>query len=124
MQVRVRNVGCADYNAATTNALLRAYWTLASTGEHWSTDWTTSEVGRSGGGLLPAGGEITPHYYGIYIPDMPPGGQEVFDIPWLPVDPTEYLGSPTNVDVCFLGRIVEPLQPDSGIYGGETTYIS
>jgi len=126
MQVRVRNVGCADYSQSGNNAFLRAYWTLASTGENWSADWTTTQVVGSGGIMVPAGGEITPVSPSpfLYIPLMHPGDQNIFDIPWNPVDPTQYAGSPANVDVCFLGRIEEPYKTNLGIYGGEIPHVS
>jgi len=114
MYVRVRNVGCADY-PVVDSARLRVYWTLASTGEHWPTDWTwPSSVAGTSGSVI-AGAEITDSTTPLIIPLMHPGDTFVTVIPWNPVNPTLYTGSPTSVDVCGLARIIEPLKINKGI---------
>lgn len=123
MYVRVRNIGCADYNPSDS-AKLHVYWTLGSTGENWSSDWTTVNVAGDSG-TVPGGREITTNYGNtpIVIPQMHPGDTMVWSLPWNPIDPTTLQGHPTNVEVCGLARIVQPYKLYGGMHTVEGTYI-
>ena len=126
MYVRVRNVGCADYTPID-NANIHAYWTLASTGEHWAEDWDGSTmVAGSGGGVVAGGQEITgvTPVTPVPVPLLHPGDQFITGIPWYATDPFTYLGSPTNIDVCVLARLEEPTKPLLGMYVAENPNIS
>lgn len=105
MYFRVRNVGCADYTPRIVSPpSVYLYWTLGSTGENWPGDWTTTMVAGAGGGVVPAGGQITGSY-GIVVPLMHPGDQFISYQPWYPVNCANYLGSPTSVEECGLARL-------------------
>lgn len=96
LYVRVRNVGCATSPATGNN--LRLYWTKASTGEKWRTDWV------NGGGANPAtGGEI--FSASMQIPAIPAGQSITLVRGWRPPKPESY--GLTQVDVCVLARIEE-----------------
>ncbi len=108
--VNIRNVGCANFSGSP-NHYLKHYWTVASTGENWKDDWDgTTQLASAGGGLpnvLPGGGEITAGG-GIAIPALQPGQSTTIVQPWSPVNPKDYYGAPTDLNVCLLARIVNP----------------
>lgn len=117
---RIRNVGCAAN--LPDQATLQVYWTLASTGEQWQDDWDgTTQVASSGPPLLPvipAGKHITDGSptFPVSIPVLQPGDSVILPpIPWQPTRPQDFADTPSTVDVCILGRILESNLPNSGI---------
>jgi hypothetical protein len=127
--VRVRNVGCA---ASPNNAgVLRLYWTKASTGEQWSGDWdgTISIAGAATNpqnNAVPAGGEITSGFFftSIGIPALQPGQNTLLHKGWMPPNPADFYGSPTEVDACLLARIERSTSYPYGMTYPEDTSIS
>lgn len=113
LTARIRNIGCAAYNDAD-EAVVHLYWTLASTGEEWAHDWISSHVPAAGGGTVPGGGSIT-GASPIAIPDLEPGSSYLARQAWYPPNPTTFEGSPTDVVLCFLSRLIEPAKINYGI---------
>lgn len=113
--VRVRNVGCQRYDASATPEYVRIYWTVASTGEKWQSDWdgTGAKVnGQVCGGLLTTG-------LGIPIKSLNCGDTAIIRKAWKPVNPSDY--GTTNLNVCLLSRIVNTSNQTSGITIQEQT---
>lgn len=103
--VNVRNIGCAAFDPSVNSANLDLYWTLASTGENWSSDWTTS----------PKGGLI--YSYPINTV-LNPGDIMTYHQAWYPANPASFVTGATQVDACFLARI-----DDGHITYPETTRV-
>lgn len=119
MYARIRNVGCGNYTGGMRVSL---YWTKASTGEHWKTDWTSAFVSGVGGGLVPAGGRIT-GTVPIPIPALQPGEYHIVNHAWKSPQPELYDTSVHVVDVCGLARI-HGLLENSGMTFTEVTETS
>jgi subtilisin family serine protease len=104
--VRIKNYGCKRYDATASQHYLKIYWTVASTGEKWKTDWDgTRTVNGAAGGLVPGGGPLTSGS-GIPIPSLDPGQTAIISKGWRPVRPQDYEHAPTDLNVCLLARIV------------------
>jgi hypothetical protein len=107
---RVRNVGCISSPAGHH---LKLYWTKASTGEKWSMDWTSGNIGG-----IASGREITPTG-GLTIPVLQPGHDTLLNYGWNPEDPTQYPGNPESVDLCLLARIEDTSAAPFGMHSTE-----
>lgn len=96
---RIRNVGCA---ASPATNRVKLYWTVASTGENWPSDWngTATTFGQ------PCGGEITPGQ-GMQLLSIQPGSGVSDMKAWYPPKPQNYFGKPKNLHVCLLARIID-----------------
>ncbi|PZF72190.1 hypothetical protein DN068_14750 [Taibaiella soli] len=105
--VHIRNLGCAASPATGTN--LHVYWTKASTGETWSSAWTTATApsNTTPPGTTAAGGEITNSSTGYALPSIAAGQDLTIAMSWNPINPNNYAGSPQSVDACLLARIQE-----------------
>lgn len=112
--VRIRNVGCKDYNSNGVPQYLHLYWTAASTGEKWEDDWDGSSTVPSSGSPLPAqipsGGEITTGS-GILIPSLQPGQSTILVQPWYPRKPSDFENQPDKINICLLARVANNLPP-------------
>jgi hypothetical protein len=97
--VRIKNVGCSTYTALLDSNYLKLYWTVASTGEKWKTDWNGSGPTING---YPCGGEIT-NGNSLLIPNLDPGQEVMINKSWTPVDPQDY--GVSDLNVCLLARI-------------------
>lgn len=103
LRIRIRNVGC-QFSPANT-AILKTYWTMASTGEKWPGDWTTNMM-MGTNDSVPTGREIKPNDT-LYIPSLNVGQDTVLTIAWNPPDPADYTTNPDNqVALCILARIL------------------
>lgn len=118
--VRIRNVGCIPFNHSNAGAGVRLYWTKASTGERWTTDWTGGTfVPGSTSPSVVAGGQIGQP---LLVPDsLQPGTSTILRAGWMPARPDEFAGDPyptplTEVDACILARVIEsrPMGPWGG----------
>lgn len=110
--VRVRGRSCAT----TTDAKLHVYWSKASTGLNWSTDWISYYQTTHAGSVL-FGDEIT-KTAPITIPAISAGDEWITAIPWYPPNPADY-----DDDIhhfCLLARIVSTSDP---MHITEGTYI-
>lgn len=112
MKMRVTNIGCMP----STTSYVKMYWTLASTGESWPGSWTGAVMY----GTQPAGGQLTlSSAYSTYtsgqgyaVPALNPGQSAIISAKWFPPSPTSFPSGTVSdpVNICFLGRIVDPLQ--------------
>ncbi len=105
--VKVRNVGCVQ---APGNAVVRLYWTKASTGEYWKDDWDStthvaSAPGFGGPGHIVKGGDEITYGSPLAIGPLDPGQSTILNHTWYPPQPESFAGSPHTVDVCLLARI-------------------
>jgi len=115
LYVRVRNVGC---EAAPATAKLKLYWTVASTTEHWKTDWdgTAYFPGTS----LPLGKMITPAS-GLSIPVLQPGESVNIRRGWRAPNPNDYYPGTDHMENCFLARIEQSASAPYGMTIPELT---
>lgn len=115
LYVKVRNVGCEP---APGGKRLKLYWSVASTTEHWSSDWdgTATFPGSS----LPLGGLITSSS-GLDIPGIAPGSSTILHNDWIPPKPSDYYPAANRIETCLLARIEEST---SAPYGMAITEIS
>lgn len=124
---RVRNNGTTTY----TDAHLKLYWTMASTGEIWPWNWENGGdywgvypdcMGQGSGGIIPNGSNIA-------LPILAPGDVEENFITWAPpnyttpgvgvyTDPEPCGVTPENPDdleekyeICLLARIESASDP-------------
>lgn len=106
--VKVRNVGCASFTGGTSY-LLKLYWTVASTGENWKSDWIGfTQLGGSAGVPIVSGGEIGT---GKIIPALQPGQSATLVRGWRPRHPKDWDSTIDNINICLLARIVNPNDP-------------
>lgn len=106
--VRVRGRSCAT----STKGKLHVYWSKASTGLNWSTNWI-SFYGTTHVGTILFGDEVTASP--VNIPAIPAGGEWITAIPWYPPNPADY-----DDDIhhfCLLARIVNTDDPMHTIEG-------
>lgn len=98
--VRIRNIGCEQTSATDVN--LRVYFSKASTGLSWPTNWVNYMIGS-----VTYGDEITTTP--LAIPSLDPGEQYVAEIPWFPPDPSSF--GETQSHICLLGRLESTVDP-------------
>lgn len=102
LRIRIRNVGC---QASPNTAILKTYWTIASTGEKWPGDWTTNMM-MGTIDSVPTGLEINPGST-LYIPTLQVGEDTTLTISWNPPDPADYTTNPDKlVPLCILARVL------------------
>ncbi len=117
--VRIRNRGCLP---SSGNIELRVYWAKASTGLGWPTQWVNyNPIPSSGCNLVKYGDEITDPSNPIYLPVIPPGGQIVIPVQWLPSNPNDFacFGADKS-HFCLLARIETSQTGDFGMTFPET----
>lgn len=100
--VRIHGRGCTQ----VTDASLRVYFSKASTGLQWISNWNNYTIIQSGGPVL-AGDEITTSP--ISIPAIDPGEEVIIGIPWMVPNPSDF-----DYDIhhfCLLARIESATDP-------------
>lgn len=100
--VRVKNRGCTAMNGN-----VHIYWAKASTGLSWQTPnmWNNYNTTMSGCSATIYGDEITSST-GITV-SIPPGGEQIVQVPWQAVNPNDYSCFPGSDKhhFCLLARI-------------------
>ncbi len=100
--VRVHGRGCTTI----TNAELHVYFSKASTGLQWSSNWINYTITQFGLPVL-AGDEITT--VPVTIPPLAAGEEIILAIPWFPPNPADF---ETEIHhFCLLARIVTASDP-------------
>lgn len=100
--VRIHGRGCTQ----VTDASLRVYFSKASTGLQWSSNWINYIIPQTGGPVL-AGDEITTSP--VAIPAIDAGEEVIIAIPWLVPNPSDF-----DYDIhhfCLLARIESTTDP-------------
>ncbi len=110
--VEVRNRGCEDSDAGT----LDVHWAKAGTALSYPTHWNGSLTTSNG---QPVGDLIAQ----IALPPIAAGASQVFEIPWQPVNPANYVNlfdetdplfwidEPEPHHFCLLARLQTPSDP-------------
>jgi len=94
--VRVTNNG----NSTSPCANLAVYYSKASTGLVWTTHWDNYNIGGTQYGDL---------VNTVSIPEIPPSGTYIAEIPWYPPNPADF--STDKHHFCLLARILSPGDP-------------
>jgi hypothetical protein len=98
--VRIRNIGCEATTASDVD--LRLYYSKASTGLNWPTNWVNyMQAGVTYGDEIPT----SP----LSIPALDPGEEYVAELEWFPPDPADF--GETTSHFCLLARLESAVDP-------------
>lgn len=100
--VRVRGRGCTP----VTDANLRLYYSKASTGLQWNSNWNNFFITQFGNNVL-AGDEITTSP--VPIPPLNPGEETIIAIPWMVPNPSDFESDIHHF--CLAARIESATDP-------------
>ncbi|MFC5047656.1 T9SS type A sorting domain-containing protein [Aquimarina hainanensis] len=110
--VRVKNRGCAPIS----DGKLRVYFSKASTGLSWPTNWINFYDFTPGGSYLLHGDEITS--IPLNIPNLNPGDETIIEIPWYPPNPNDF--DYDKHHFCLIARVISQIDP----IGVETSSVN